>query len=313
MWVYIEDSAISNAYIWIPYPESITLDKSSINLTTVWQTEQLTATIEPTISDHSVTWSSDDTTVATVNTSWLVTCVNPWSCTITATTANGLTATCGVTDQSWWQPWANTLVYMPLDWDVVDYSGNNNNGTWIWTASYQDVYSWSSKKWAYFSDNSAIDLTALPVSWNTAFTHSCWVKTNADWVAFMHHFWRDTYGRRSVLCMFYIVDKRPHQDTYWTDYILWNATTSSLWETWINIIYTYNSWNNVLYINWQQYGTASWNLNIQTWYNKFIWRSLSGASYTWYMLAESIIEDVVWTGQEALDYYNLTKGDFWIS
>ena len=88
---------LKNAYIGIPNPTSIVLDKSSIRLTTVWQTEQLTATIEPTISDHSVTWSSDDTTVATVSTSWLVTCVTPWIATITATTSNGLTATCGVT------------------------------------------------------------------------------------------------------------------------------------------------------------------------------------------------------------------------
>jgi uncharacterized protein YjdB len=68
---------LKNAYIGIPNPESITLDKSYISLTTVGQTEQLTATIEPTVSDHSVTWSSDDTSVATVSTTGLVTCVNP--------------------------------------------------------------------------------------------------------------------------------------------------------------------------------------------------------------------------------------------
>ena len=305
---------LKNAYIWIPDPTSIVLNKSSISLTTVWQTMQLTATIEPTVSDKTITWSSDDTTVATVSTTGLVTCVTPWTATITATTVNGLTATCEVTNQSWWQPWANTLVYMPLDWDAVDYSGNQNDGTWVGTASYQDVYSWSTKKWAYFWDNSAIELTTLPVSWNTAFTHSCWVKTNANWVAFMHHFGMDSYSKRSVLCMFYNINKRPLQDIYWVGIYVWSATTSSLWETWINIIYTYNgSWSHVLYINWQQYGTWSWNLNIQTWYNKTIWRISSGATYTWYMLSESIIEDIVWTGQDALNYYNLTKWDYWIS
>lgn len=90
------ETELKNAYIWIPFPESIVLDKSSITLTTIWQTEQLTATIEPTISDHSITWSSDDTTVATVSTTGLVTCVTPWTCTITATTVNGLTASCSV-------------------------------------------------------------------------------------------------------------------------------------------------------------------------------------------------------------------------
>ena len=52
MATYIWSTEISNAYIGIPNPESITLDKSSISLTTVGQTQQLTATIEPTISDH---------------------------------------------------------------------------------------------------------------------------------------------------------------------------------------------------------------------------------------------------------------------
>lgn len=90
------ETELKNAYIWIPFPESIVLDKISISLTTIWQTEQLTATIEPTVSDHSVTWSSDDTTIATVSTTGLVTCVTPWNCTITATTVNGLTASCSV-------------------------------------------------------------------------------------------------------------------------------------------------------------------------------------------------------------------------
>jgi hypothetical protein len=90
------ETELKNAYIGIPNPISIVLDESSISLTTIWQTAQLTATIEPTISDHSITWSSDDTTVATVDTTWLVTCVTPWTCTITATTVNNLTATCGV-------------------------------------------------------------------------------------------------------------------------------------------------------------------------------------------------------------------------
>ena len=100
MWVYLypdnTETNLKNAYIWIPNPESIVLNKSSISLTTVGQTEQLTATIEPTVSDKTITWSSDDTTVATVSPTWLVTCVTPWECTITATTVNGLTASCSV-------------------------------------------------------------------------------------------------------------------------------------------------------------------------------------------------------------------------
>ena len=46
----------------------VTLDKSSINLTTAGDTEQLTATISPNnAEDTAVTWGSSDTTVATVS------------------------------------------------------------------------------------------------------------------------------------------------------------------------------------------------------------------------------------------------------
>ena len=75
---------------------SISLNQSSITLTTVWQTSQLTATLTPSDSTSTVTWSSSNTSIATVSQSWLVTCVTPWSCTITATTDNWLTATCSV-------------------------------------------------------------------------------------------------------------------------------------------------------------------------------------------------------------------------
>lgn len=96
MGVYVWTDELKNAYIWIPDPTSIVLDKNSISLTTVGQTEQLTATIEPTVSDKTINWTTSDSTVATVSTTGLVTCVTPWECTITATTVNGLTASCRV-------------------------------------------------------------------------------------------------------------------------------------------------------------------------------------------------------------------------
>ena len=118
---------LKDAYIWIPFPTSIVLDKSSIRLSNIWDTVQLTATIEPTISDHSITWSSDDTTVATVSTTWLVTCVTPWTCTITATTVNGLTASCSVAE------WRVPSTYQEVEWigsDGNQYRGTSNNGSW---------------------------------------------------------------------------------------------------------------------------------------------------------------------------------------
>ena len=127
MWVYLypnnTETELKNAYIGIPNPTSIVLNKSSIKLTTVWQTEQLTATIEPTVSDKTITWSSDNTTVATVSSTWLVTCVTPWTCTITATTVNGLTATCSVTQSRL----PNT--YQEIEW--IENTSTSYINTWV--------------------------------------------------------------------------------------------------------------------------------------------------------------------------------------
>lgn len=162
MTTYIWSTEITNAYIWIPNPESIVLDRSYIRLSNIWDTAQLTATIEPTVSDHSITWSSDDTTVATVSTTWLVTCVTPWECTITATTVNGLTASCGVA--GWWLPSA----YQEVEWIGSSWTQRINTGyvpdnktkaewkMWNWTETgshciFGIMYSFWSNPWRWFS------------------------------------------------------------------------------------------------------------------------------------------------------------------
>ena len=210
------------------------------------------------------------------------------------------------------KPWTNTLLYLPLNWDLVDKSSNQNNWTWWWTGAYSDIIPWSSKKCAYFNSNSYITLTTQPVVWNPTFTHSCWFKTNSEWIWFMHDFWYDNYWKRSTLCIFYVNNKRPLQDTYWTDIYLWSATDSSKWNTWLHLVYTYNwSWTHKFYINWTLYWSWSWNLTINSWNHKEIWRR--NQSVSWYMMSECIIEDKVRTDDEIQAYFNKTKSKYWIS
>ena len=77
---------------------SVSVDPTELNLY-VDQTQQLTATVLPeNYTNKSVTWSSSDPAVATVNESGEVTAVSVGSATITVTTVEGgLTATCAVT------------------------------------------------------------------------------------------------------------------------------------------------------------------------------------------------------------------------
>jgi hypothetical protein len=81
------------------YVTGVTLDKTTITLTTTGATEQLTATVVPNnATNKAVTWSSSDTLKATVSTSGLVTAVATGTATITVTTTDGgYQASCTVT------------------------------------------------------------------------------------------------------------------------------------------------------------------------------------------------------------------------
>jgi uncharacterized protein YjdB len=74
--------------------ESITLDKSIMNLIE-GDSRQLTATTNP--AEVGVTWITSDPSIATVDSAGKVIGVKEGTCTITATTTGGLTATCTVT------------------------------------------------------------------------------------------------------------------------------------------------------------------------------------------------------------------------
>lgn len=76
----------------------INLDKSAVTVR-VGSTEQLTATVEPAgAANKNVTYTSSDSTIASVSAGGLITGVKAGTCTITATAADGsgVTATCAV-------------------------------------------------------------------------------------------------------------------------------------------------------------------------------------------------------------------------
>lgn len=292
---------LKNAYIWIPNPTSIVLDKSSISLTTIWQTEQLTATIEPTISDHSVTWSSDDTTIATVSTTGLVTCVTPWTCTITATTVNGLTATCGVTDQ-WWQPWVDNIVYFALDNNLTDYTN-----TYTLTPTSASIINFNWVK--------CLDCTSWYASWTIA-TLPQWAsaRTNMFWVYL---------NAKGTVIYWYGTSSYPYRRYDWcfTDntYLLWQCSGYSIGTNLFSmsarhhVALARDSSNNMkIYFD----GTLvkTWNVTFNTtWTNIALGADVGGTSpLNWY-LSNFIIEGKERTAQEVADYYDLTKSLYGIS
>lgn len=78
-------------------PASVTLSQTSLSLN-IGETATLTATVLPAeASDKSVSWQTDNANVATVNSDGVVTGKAEGTATVTATTHNGLKATCSVT------------------------------------------------------------------------------------------------------------------------------------------------------------------------------------------------------------------------
>lgn len=318
MSVYIWSTEITNAYIGIPSPDSITLDKSSISLTTIWQTEQLTATITPTICDQSVTWSSDDTTIATVSTTGLVTCVTPWECTITATTVNNLTATCGV--WAWWQPWANTIGYYTMNNDILNHAttwstfpdGVLNTATYSttrvhWTNTYSLYCNGST--YAYLPASSAFvwgksDFTlsfrvySETNSWSYMGMIGCY-KSSSD-----HNYWwrvTDRHGWSNKLGFCY------RSSSYVDDV----SNTSIYNNWWHNVVLTRTWWKFYLYLDWNTTplvsDTSHTTKSIWVNANLTFWLNVADSTYSTVYLNDVIFENVAWSSQDVSDYYNLTN------
>ena len=287
----------------------VILNESSISLTTVGDTYQLTATVSPNdATDKSVTWSSSDQSVATVSSTWLVTCVTPWTATITVTTTDWwFTATCDV-DGWWWQPWANTVCYFPLDTDFEDtvtwtaLTWYNSATIWtLWTVSCLDLT----------SSNSYLDWTisTLP-QWGQARTNMFWVYYPSYWnyPAYWYWSWVNTQGD-----WVFKMDQSewPVWSQYWKALICWAGTVST-WQ-WYHIAITVNgSTEQKMYINWVYKVSTAWSVNTN-WTTLYLGKAPWGNNYLNWYLSKFIIEDKVRTAQEISDYFDLTKWDYWIS
>lgn len=169
MSIYLWSSKISKVYIWGNEASAVykwttkirpdlvpvtwvTLNTNSITFTTKNATQQLTATVSPaTATNKNVTWSSSDTNVATVSSTWLVTCKWAWTCTITVTT------------QDWW--------YTATCWIVCDVLKTI-------TISWTEKSDMSSGR--TYSDDAAW-LTAGSTAFDTFFGYSA-VKLSSSWV-----------------------------------------------------------------------------------------------------------------------------------
>lgn len=322
MWVYLypsnTETALKNGYIGELYPTWITLDKNSINLTSVWQTEQLTATVEPEDAPNkSVSWSSDDTTIATVDTTGLVTCVTPWSCTITATTSNWFTATCGVT-QWWWQPWANTIGYYTMDNDILNHAttGSTFPDGFINTATFSTTRVHWTNTYSLYCNGSTY--AYLPASDEFVF----W--TNNLTLSFRVYSETNSWGYMWMICNYYSSNDHNNwwrvTDRHWSVNRLWfcykwsnyvdDVSNTSIYnDWWHNVVLTRDSWKFYLYLDGSLLISDTSHTSFSMWRNAKLtfWLNVADGTYSKIYLNDVIFENVAWSSQDVSNYYNLTN------
>ena len=209
----------------------------------------------------------------------------------------------------WWQPWTNTLLYLPLDTinTVNDLSGNNynmtNNGSVsFWIYDWVDcAYFWTTAP--YWLKNTSANII------NGQYTYLAWI--NADlsnsWTINPRMFWWSSD--------WWILWNRFQNTGIYPWY--WHNTWVPITSWWHLVSFvgdttdgSYDSYKDGEYLNSWTWVTGSRNwilIGANEWNN-----SLSDDRFCGYMSAV-IFENRQWSATEISDYFDQTKWDYWIS
>ena len=150
-------------FIEIPRPTSVSLNKTALTLD-VGKSYTLTKTVSPSNAVTSYTWSSSNTSVATVDKNGKVTAKKAGTATITVKTSNGKTANCKVTvnlPTPQITSLSNTTGGIKISWNKVD-------GAY----GYRLYYKPASGGWKRFKDTTATSFTDSGVVPNKTETYT---------------------------------------------------------------------------------------------------------------------------------------------
>lgn len=210
-----------------------------------------------------------------------------------------------------WTPWSNTVAYFPLTSDLVDVV------TWNWPTATSGTITFTTKDWVpcAFCGSWNIQVSYNNrnwSTWNNPLTWHMWCNKNSyshEWqVMASTWYWSWT---RAISYWF-------HYNKFWTWW--WDNDADHcdalIWQ-WALYSWTYD-WTTVkAYLNWQLVNTVSrtynWDANnYASLFSQVIQTETAlDDSVDWYV-REVIMEDIVWTAEEILDYYNYTKWDYWL-
>ena len=160
---YAKENGFKFIALDVSAPTSVSLNKTSLTLD-VGKSYTLTKTVSPSNAVTSYTWSSSNTSVATVDGNGKVTAKASGTATITVKTSNGKTATCKVTvnlPTPQITSLSNTTGGIKISWNKVD-------GAY----GYRLYYKPASGGWKRFKDTTATSFTDSGVSPNRTETYT---------------------------------------------------------------------------------------------------------------------------------------------
>ena len=160
---YAKENGFKFIALDVSEPTSVSLNKTSLTLD-VGKSYTLTKTVSPSNAVTSYTWSSSNTSVATVDGNGKVTAKKAGTATITVKTSNGKTATCKVTvnlPTPQITSLSNTTGGIKISWNKVD-------GAYGYRLYYKPV----SGGWKRFKDTTATSFTDSGVVPNKTETYT---------------------------------------------------------------------------------------------------------------------------------------------
>ena len=160
---YAKENGFKFIALDVSEPTSVSLNKTALTLD-VGKSYTLAKTVSPSNAVTSYTWSSSNTSVATVDSNGKVTAKKAGTATITVKTSNGKTATCKVTvnlPAPQITGLANTTGGIKISWNKVD-------GAY----GYRLYYKPASGGWKRFKDTTATSFTDSGVSPNRTETYT---------------------------------------------------------------------------------------------------------------------------------------------
>lgn len=208
-----------------------------------------------------------------------------------------------------WQPWADTILYLPFETDLLDHSQ-----TWLALTNSGGVT--ISDGAAYFSGSNYLYSKAFTQINQSNFTASVWFKNtstaNTERVC-LHQFRYYSWAYRGY--------------SLWINWTNLNAQNTYIKTNWSSTTVTTNERHNLILVrdsvnqtsqvyfdgqtitmtNADNYPELYWWIGIWwwMWYNSTMWE------YKWIGYMSNVIyENKARTNQDATDYYNLTKSNY---